>query len=286
MIARRRQEFSWTSSKASSEEKKNNFLPVLTLPIIPVQATSPLTQLEYVNYSSPSSHGEPTALTRFQTLSWKTAPTPLLQHSVTSSKDLLTPASYPQTGIELTFQLFSRKEISIYQKTTAPISLMSILCYLLEHIIYHHLMTHLKKHNVLTHLNHGFRAGFSCETQLVTTMFDLFSSFDPGTQVGMAILDLSKAFDTVPHSKLLHKLSHYGIAGTTLRWLEDFLTRPTIRVVLNGKLSREVPVDSGVPQGTVLSPLLFLCRINVLLASSNPNSVCWWLPTVVRNYSI
>ena len=144
-----------------------------------------------------------------------------------------------------------------------PISLTSVPCTIIEHIIYRHLMTYLEEHNILTDLNHGFRAGFSCETQLLTTMHDLFSSFDTGTQTDMAVLDLSKAFDTVPHSKLLTKVYHYGIGGTILEWLNKFLTGRTMKVVLDGKMSREIPVDSGVPQ----SPLLFLCHINDLPTS-------------------
>ncbi|KAK2166213.1 hypothetical protein NP493_1331g00010 [Ridgeia piscesae] len=118
-----------------------------------------------------------------------------------------------------------------------PISLTSVPCKILEHIIYRHLMTYLEEHNILTDLNHGFRAGFSCETQLLTTMHDLFSSFDTGTQTDMAVLDFSKAFDTVPHSKLLTKLSHYGIGGTILEWLNKFLTGRTMKVVLDGILT-------------------------------------------------
>ena len=115
----------------------------------------------------------------------------------------------------------------------------------MEHVIVSQIMKHLQEHNILSDGQFGFRSQHSCESQLFVTLHDITKAVDNKQQVDTAILDFSKAFDKVAHSRLLYKLDYYGIRGNLLNWLKSFLHGYSQQVVVNGVKSPACEVTQG-----------------------------------------
>ena len=137
-------------------------------------------------------------------------------------------------------------------------------------------MKYLDKDQTLSETQHGFRKFCSCQTRLLETINNISSSINNHEQVDPILLDFSKAFDKVCHCKILLKLDYYGIKGNIHKSISNFLQNPPQLFVAQGTFSESVTVLSGVPQGTVLSPLLLL----LLYINDMPNQLqCYSLMT-------
>ena len=143
-----------------------------------------------------------------------------------------------------------------------PISLLSVFDKLLERLMYDRLYSFLTKHTVLYKYQFGFRKKYSTALALIEVMDNIYSKLDEQHYVLGIYLDLQKAFDTVNHEILLHKLYNYGIRGVAYDWFKSYLLNRQQYTVINGCVSNLAKITCGVPQGSVLGPLLFLLYVN------------------------